>query len=270
MNNTASHGNIQTASASQNGATSTMTHAEAIAKVAKLLRLAQSNNPHEAALAASRAQEIMDRFKLQGGDISLDGEAKPNEPVQHFVHDPLDVDGSALWKGRLGVTIAKQNQCKLYKSGGTTCLIGRASDVNAVRYIYAWLVREIDRLAERDCKGCGRTYWNNFRHGAVETVCNRLRASAKEVVSAVRAEAVAKDSAIIGSHALMIVEKSLATIAQQEKEVEDYGREKLNLRKASASRTQFHSGARDAGRRAGGEVRMGNHGALSGGYKRLN
>lgn len=254
----------QTAASSQNAGT--MTHADALQKVAKLLRLAQSDNPHEAALAASRAQEIMDRFKLTGADIQIDGQpAAPSEPVEHFSHDPLDADGSARWKGQLGVVIAKQNQCKLYANRGTLCLIGRASDVQTVRYLYGWMVREIERLAARDCRGCGRTYWNNYRLGAVETVCKRLRESALDTVAAVKAEAVGN------ARALVLVQKSLAVIETQAAEVESYGKRVLHLRARSASRTNFHSGAREAGRKAGGEVRMnGARAALSSGGFQLH
>lgn len=68
-----------------------MTH-EALAKAAKLLRLAQSSNPHEASLAAAKAQDIMDRFKLSGADIQLDG-SKPAENVMHCPQDPRAGDG---------------------------------------------------------------------------------------------------------------------------------------------------------------------------------
>lgn len=242
-----------------------MTHAEALAKVAKLLRLAKSDNPHEAALASSRAQEIMDRFKLSGGDINLDGDAnKPKETVRHFP-DPLDLDGSARWKAQLGVVIAKQNQCKLYVNRGAFFLIGRASDVQTVRYLYAWMVNEIDRLAKRDCAGNGRTWWNNFRLGAVETVCRKLRESAQSTVDAVKKEAWQS-----GEGAIVLVNKSLAVMAAQEREVEDYGQRVLNLRKRSASRTNYNSTARDAGRRAGNEVRIGGAKAgLNSGTKQL-
>lgn len=241
-----------------------MTHEQALAKVAKLLRLAQSDNPHEAALASSRAQEIMDRFKLSGGDINLDGPQKPREEVRHFP-DPLDIDGSARWKGQLGVVIAKQNQCKLYADHGLK-LIGRASDVQTVRYLYAWMVSEIERLAKRDCAGNGRTWFNNFRLGAVETVCKKLRESAARTVEAVKQEAWQS-----GAGAIVLVEKSLAVIQQQERECEDYGKRVLHLRARSASRTNYNASAREAGRKAGGEIRIGGARAgLNSGTKQLH
>lgn len=238
----------QNAARDDGQSTAPMTHQEALAKVAKLLRLSQSDNPNEAALASSRAQAIMDRFKLTGGDISLEG--KPEEKVAHFAHDPLELDGAARWKGQLACIIAKQNQCKAYKNGSALCLIGRPSDVQTVRYLYSWMVREVERLAGRDCAGCGRTYFNNYRLGAVETICNRLYAAATQTVADVKKEAV-------GERALMVVTQSLAVIERHKQEVEDYGTNVLKLRRGSSGRTNYHSGAREAGRKAGHEVSIG-------------
>jgi len=78
-----------------------MTYDEAIQKAAKLLRLANSSNPHEAALAAARAQEIMDRYQIDHASITIadNGHARPDEPIQDFKAD-LRVDSNARQAGR--------------------------------------------------------------------------------------------------------------------------------------------------------------------------
>lgn len=171
-----------------------MNHNEALEKAKKLLRLSQSSNPHEAALAASRAQEIIDRFKIEKFTLEFEDDKTapaPDEPIRNFAGDPLDNSGrSETWKIRLAQTIAAQNQCKLYLSRGI-CIIGRPSDATAVRYLFAWLSREIERLAQDHCAGYGRNYFNNFRIGAAETVALRLREQAEATRQAVRAEAKA-------------------------------------------------------------------------------
>lgn len=239
-----------------------MTHTEALEKAAKLLRLATSSNPHEAALAASRAQEIMDRFKLSADAVNgAGGEIKTDEPIADFRHDPLERASKVdRWKSWLAMEIAKGNQCKVYLAGGL-CLIGRPSDVQTVRYLFSWMAREIERLAARDCAGCGRTYWNNFRLGAVETVARRLRESAVKTVETVKAEAVAEG----GESALVIVEKSAALMVKRALDVEIWTKQKYpHMRRGSSSRSTYNGGARDAGRRAGGEVRIGGaQGALN-------
>lgn len=231
-----------------------MTHSEALEKAAKLLRLATSNNPHEAALAATRAQEIMDRFKLSADAVNgVGGEIATDEPIANFGFDPLERASKVdRWKSSLAVCIARQNQCKVFLQGGI-CLIGRASDVQTVRYLFAWMVREIERLAARDCKGTSRTYWNNYRLGAVETVSRRLRESAVQTVETVKLEA--REAG--GESALMVVERSAALMVQRAEQVEQWAKTNMRLRAGSSSRSNFHSGARNAGRKAGNEVRIG-------------
>lgn len=84
-----------------------MTHQEAVAKVVKLLRLATSSNPNEAALAASRAQEIMDRFKIEGITASFDTQTQSKEPIMDFKADLLDASSSKIdtWRSWLAVAI---------------------------------------------------------------------------------------------------------------------------------------------------------------------
>jgi hypothetical protein len=245
-----------------------MNHAEALQKAAKLLRLSTSSNPHEAALALSRAQEIMDRFKLSADAVNGAGsEVHSDEPIANFDFDPLEratkVD---RWKTQLSVSIAKANQCRVYLGNGGICLIGRASDVQTVRYMFAWLVREIERLAARDCKGAGRTYWNNFRLGAVESVAKRLRESATETIAAVKSEAFQTG----GQHALMIVEKSAALMVQRAAEVDEWTKKNMRLRSGGSHRTTYNESARDAGRRAGASINLrGSSGRLGSGQGRL-
>lgn len=244
-----------------------MTIEEALEKAAKLLRLATSTNPHEAALAASRAQEIMDRFKLSADAVSgAGGEVRSNEPIKDFADDRMDA-GSKLdrWRGQLAMAVCAVNQCQCYRShkgGGVgLSLIGRASDVSTVRYLYSWLTREIERLAARDCAGYGRTYWNNYRIGAVETITRRLRESAKATVEAVKAEALESG----GERALIVVEQSALALQKRAEEVEQWTRANLRLRSGGSYRTTYNGSAREAGRRAGGEVRLnGARGAIAG------
>lgn len=239
-----------------------MTHAEALSKIAKLLRLATSNNPAESAAAAAKAQEIMERHKLTAGDLSLPVESA--EPIENFAHDPIDVKADR-WRVYLLSAIAKLNQCKLYLSGPKLCLIGRATDVGGARYIYSWLVREVERLASRDCRGCGRTYWNNYRLGAVETVTKRLRETAAQTLATVREE-VRDDS-----RALVLVNQNAALMVQRVAEVEDWTRTHMKLRAGRRSSASFNPSARSAGQRAGNEVRLGaSAGALGSGQFKLN
>lgn len=65
------------------------------------------------------------------------------------------------------------------------------------------------------------------------------------------------------------MQNSLAKIERQEREVDEYGKTVLRLRKGSSSRTTFNSTARQAGREAGKSIHIGNRATLGGGHKRL-
>lgn len=231
-----------------------MTYHEALDKAAKLLRLSTSPNANEAALALAKAQEIMERFKIDANSLALDQKAAtPDEPIKNFGDDPLDAQGGT-WRWRLASPLAKANQCKLYLSGGRPCLVGRPSDVATVRYFYSWLVREIDSLTRRECAGNGRTYSNNFRLGVVETVSIRLKAQKEELHATMRQEAAEQTNA--NGMALMRLNMSIARIEQRASEVEQWTKDNMRLGRASATRSRYDSSARDAGRRAGHSIRI--------------
>jgi hypothetical protein len=218
-------------------------------KAAALLRLAQSDNPHEAALAASRAQEIIDRYKLNLAALDATPSEEPAEEIRNFKDDPLDDGGT--WKALLAQAVARVNQCQVYTCSGHVHLIGRPSDVAMVRPFYAYLASECERLASRHCRGNSRTYWNNFRLGAVETINQRLKASLAATVETVKAEALAAGNA----GALVVVTNSLALIEKRKQEVADWTRQNMNLRNRSA-RSSYNSAGRDAGRAAGHGVNL--------------
>lgn len=226
---------------------------EAREKVAKLLRLSKSENPNEAALAASRAQEIMDRFKIESMSLEYEqtGAIKNDEPINIFEHDPLDpgTGKRSVWKGRLAVVISRLNQCKVYTNGGAIVIVGRPSDVSTVRYLYAWMVREITRITDRDCAGCGRTYYNNFRNGAVDTISAKMNEASKATVKTVKLEAVSQ-------HALMVVETSIAMREQQLAEVEFFTAAKVPGLRKITTYSRNDVSARDAGRKAAREINL--------------
>lgn len=244
-----------------------MEYSEALDKAAKLLRLSKSSNPNEAALALSKAQEIMERFKIDAASLELDKPqgASPDEPIKDFATDPLD-NKTGTWRGRLAVILANQNQCKAYQPSGRLCLVGRPSDVQTVRYFYSWLTNEIDKLTAKECAGNGRTYINNFRLGVVETVSMKLKAQREETYKTMRQETEVNGNGM----ALMRLNMSIARIEQRAGEVEKWTKDNMKLRARSSGRVRFDSGAREHGRQAGQSIRIqpssGNLKGASAGY----
>lgn len=236
---------------------------DAIQKAAKLLRLAQSDNPNESAAAAAKAQEIIDRYKLTLDPAQLDEatgtipNSQPDEPIQDFERDPLTTKGKLdRWQGMLAMGVAKVNQCKAYATRGNLALIGRASDVQACRYLFTWLSGEVDRLASKQCAGCGRTYWNNFRIGAVETITERLAAQQKATFDECRAEALQITDGAKQSHALALVTSNASLMIKRAATVEQWAETHKRLVKRSQTRTAYSHNAREAGRQAGRNVAL--------------
>jgi hypothetical protein len=246
-----------------------MTYEEAIEKVAKLLRLAQSNNANQSALAASRAQEIIDKYRIEAAALELETngtQSKPDEPIKDFGADLMDAESRKLatWRQRLFTKIAKMNGCKGYvdrKRDGTNyrgiAIVGQPSNAATVRYLYAWLRSEVDRLANRDCRGFGHTYANNYRNGVVDTIALKLQAAQKESIARIVKELTGP--ATVGQPqplALIRVEAAVAKIERQAQEVQEWMDENLNLRSGSTSYFHADHSAREAGRIAGREIHI--------------
>ncbi|MEL6346843.1 MAG: DUF2786 domain-containing protein, partial [Myxococcota bacterium] len=114
-------------------------------RVQKLLALARSPNVHEAALAAARAQELIDRHRLQA---LLDEDAE----IEDGQETPLE-EGRRLrkWKSVLAQSLAQMNGCIAYTE---TCgrmkrliLVGASDDRAAVRALWDWLCPRIEWLS---------------------------------------------------------------------------------------------------------------------------
>lgn len=250
-----------------------MNYDEAIEKAAKLLRLANGAGatPAEAALAAARAQEIMDKFQIESAvaEYARNGEAqKPDEPIKNFGDDMVDGGGAQLatWKTRLISAVARANGCRVfltakrdYGAGGVWerrkgyGLVGRASDVSTVRYFYAFLERQVEALAARDCPGYGRNYALNYRCGVVETVQKRLQEQHAETQRAALVTARATGNEIILAH----TQSALAKIERRGNEVDMWMAGNMKLRHSSGSSFGYNDNARQRGREAGREIRFG-------------
>lgn len=249
-----------------------MNRDEAMRKVASLLKLANSNNANEAALAAQRAQEIMDKFHLDSAMLDIDGGAKvePDEPIVNFGSKgaPLyEANKRSTWRWRLAQEIALANGCRIYLTGGSIQIVGRPSDADTVRYLFAYLMKEVDRLADRESRGCGRTWANNFRLGVVDTIGEKMKEAAQHVREAARQEARAANN----PNALVRVNTAIERVAAKSIAVDKWIKENMKLRSGRGTSSTYDGAARAAGRAAGREINVGSRsaGALGGRSKML-
>ena len=119
-----------------------MNHNKALEKIKKLLRLAASDNPHEAAAAMRQARALMEKYRLEESDVHLSD-----------VYECAARSGSKItppqWEANLVGAVSQAYACKvLFMSGiGEWRFIGELAELAS--YTMALLLRQI-RQSRRD------------------------------------------------------------------------------------------------------------------------
>ena len=119
-------------------------------KIAKLLRLAESPNQHEAELAAQRASELMEKYQIAMADVLVD-ELQADGIVEERVH----VDGhKRRWIYTLAHASAKLFDgsilCLSGRRGTTIIFVGTASDISAMKEVFNHLHKSWVGIMETD------------------------------------------------------------------------------------------------------------------------
>ncbi len=150
-----------------------------VERIKKLLALTTSQNPNEAALAASKAQELLFRHNLSMAMV----EAATEGGNPAYVADRFDSGGWMHWRRRLLAAVARNNFCRGVSYQGTreVGIVGEPHNVTVVKHLYAFLVRDILRLADLLVKSErtldeeeSRAWKRSFYLGAVRTIAQRL------------------------------------------------------------------------------------------------
>lgn len=151
----------------------------ALDKVRKLLALATSPNPHEAAVAAARAQVLIETHRLQAWmDADRALEEDP-DPIVDARDEPLTVGRRIRrWKTALAVVLGQANGCVAYMldcgQESAIVLVGRGRDRAAVTELWGWLVQRIEWLSATHGAGKNKKWHKAFRLGVVDSVADRL------------------------------------------------------------------------------------------------
>ncbi|MEY3014068.1 MAG: hypothetical protein RIT45_2803 [Pseudomonadota bacterium] len=214
-------------------------------RVRKLLALAGSPNPHEAAAAAATAQTLIARHRLQewlDADAAAEDEA---EPIEDARDAPLEVARKPRrWKVALAATLADANHCLAYTLDRgherAIVLVGRAADRAAVLELWTWLVGRIEWLSATHGAGADRKWHDAFRIGVVTTIGERLAAVEAEVRSELDAGA--------------LVRLDPVTLARRDA-LDRFVRERMQLGKGRSIRVDAQAYA--AGRAAGATLDLG-------------
>ncbi|MCX4247635.1 DUF2786 domain-containing protein [Paraliomyxa miuraensis] len=171
----------------------------------KLLALATSPNPHEAALAAARAQALIEAHRLQEW---LDAEQRVHEdpdPIVDARDEPLEVSRRLRkWKVVLASTLAEANDCIAYTleqgQERAIVLVGRLRDRAAVIELWTWLVKRIEWLSATHGAGRSRQWHEAFRIGVVDAVAERLRHGSDEARHELSSTALVKVEPLRAAH----------------------------------------------------------------------
>ena len=248
-----------------------------VSQIQKLLRLSQSNNPHESAVAMGKAQELMDRWKISSACLNEENNfSAPDETIEDFGKKGIYLEQSenrSRWRMVLAVVLAEANQCKIYnmarrnQNGRVTAniaIIGRKSDAEIVSYLFSYVVKEIDRLTLSQGKGLGKSWSNNFRLGCVDAISIKLKEQREALAKTMRAEVVNN------SMALVRIDNALAKLDHRGREVEQYVK-KMRLKNSPSFVGRDDAHARAQGQRVGASINLNNRstGSIGSGQKKI-
>jgi hypothetical protein len=221
-----------------------------IERVRKLLALSQSDNANEAAAATAKANALIDQYRISVEQI---GESE----------DPIGVETDPLYQGERVMTWRKMLASRLSEHYGCyhwythlkgdrrfglagqlkLRVAGRKSDVAVLRYMFAYISSECERLAVKECKGKGRTYAESYRQGFVHGVGVKLAESRKQAV----------DATPDGSGALVKLDERALAAARYTQNAVKIDKGKAKSLSVGSDPTAFANG-----QTAGGRLHLGN------------
>ena len=155
-----------------------MEREEIIEKIKKLLRLSESSNEHEAALAASKAREFLTLYNLSLADLSIEDLYEKLGIIEVPTTDMIKLED---WSQVLAFHIARVFDCYVIGMGtelASIVFIGFPSDAEVAAYTFEFLRRKIEDLSKlairtrrEEEKGIDEeTYRQTYLIGAVQRI----------------------------------------------------------------------------------------------------
>ena len=221
-----------------------MTREKVIDKIKKLLALSQSDNEHEAAFAASKAQELLDKENVRISEV----EGVSGSEISEYL---VKEKGRFMsWEMQLFAKLAKTMDCFPYVETNRAVkmrrlmVAGYKQDVEVLNYLREYVSKSILRLVSRALKeqktdpawNRKRTmaFKNAFGVGASTRVC--------EMIDAQRRERLSRDVTCRD----LIVARGLA--------VQDWVVKNLNLGKGKHRRVCYDVAGWNMGYEAGNDI----------------
>lgn len=159
-----------------------------LAKVQKLMALAESANEHEAALAAAKAQSLIEQYNIEQHELETSGR-KAAEPIGLQRIDWPDRDNIDRWEKELVQTVARNMFCDVLWTPLHVMFIGRPTDVLVVEYTWAHLREKIVSLVRgrlREAKYRGevsnpKKWRRDWLLGAVDGIREKMIAQHRQM-----------------------------------------------------------------------------------------
>lgn len=155
-------------------------------RVQKLLALAGSPNPHEAALAAGQAAKLIARHQIDESQLAT---PLPDPDIQLFEGKPLDASKRLRgWKIALASVLAQVNDCRILVTGPKSgqrhgvkdkvrkiWVVGRPFDVMRLFAMYPPMLRWVEHLTMQKLQAAGHRYREDFRRGVVMAMAKSMQ-----------------------------------------------------------------------------------------------
>lgn len=169
-----------------------------IERVHKLISLSRNANANEAAAAAAIANRLIDQYRLSKADLEMHAETvEPIEEDTGYIYEsgrinPWKVYLIDVLVNHYGLTHWNDTD---YTSGRKVTrikVIGRKTDITIVKYMFAWLMSECQRLADLEAKGKGHVFVGSYCMGFVQGISLQLKNSRIEAQKEASTAAIVK------------------------------------------------------------------------------
>jgi hypothetical protein len=231
-----------------------------IERIQKLLALSTSSNPHEAAVAAGKAAQMMADYQLEEADLRVESGEANSDPIETSLFDGVDGKRISTWKSGILNGLIKAFGCHGWYTYEITGeypnrvkntkfkVIGRRANVQTANYMYLYLVAEISRLCNEAWLAVPASlasvthgkYWkNSFFVGASNEIYRRL----VEQVQAAKAQAQTP---------------GLVLVRKDQEEVDLYfNANKPRLKNQAMTTSRVNGDAHSQGKAAGSSINLG-------------
>lgn len=227
--------------------------AKLLDRVQKLLALAGSPNPHEAALAAGQAAKLIALHQLDATRIDT---LAPDPEIELYEGKPLDASKRLRgWKIALASVLAQVNDCRILVTGPRSgqrhgvkdkerkiWVVGRPFDVMRLFSMYPPMLRWVEHLTMQKLNGAGHRYREDFRKGVVMAMAKSMQR--------MRIEPWADP----GDPSAQAIEIAREKSARRGEQVEQWMQERLGVRTGTGRSLSVILDAYQAGQEAGAEV----------------